>query len=309
MSNKALLELRGLTKKFGARTAVDSLDLSIRKGEIFGFLGPNGAGKSTTIRMILDVARPTSGSIRLFGMSNRRTPAAHRRIGYLSGDMVLDEDLTGRQYLDFVDSVYGGDRAERLNYRHHLAYELELEIDTKIARYSRGNRQKVGLVAAMMHNPDLLILDEPSSGFDPLIQEVFIKLVQEYRQDGGTVFISSHSLGEVQQLCNRVGFIREGKLAGVVAIDELNRTAIKQIRVAADKRVLGELARGAASLKGLTAQKIQPGTLNFTYSGGVRPLLVWLARYDLDDLTIREPELDEVFMTYYQRSTDQGSSE
>lgn len=299
-AKKAVLELKNVTKTFGKFTAVDGLDFAIKKGEIFGFLGPNGAGKSTTIRMILDATRPSSGDIELFGTSSRHTAQVHQKIGYLSGDMVLDDDLTGRQYLDFVASLYQGNQKELADYRHHLAYELELEVDTKISRYSRGNKQKVGLVAALMHNPELLILDEPSSGLDPLMQEVFIRLIQEYRRDGGTVFMSSHSLAEVQKLCDRVAFIRAGKLAGVADIDELNRTAIKQVRLSADREVIAHIVEAAPALSGLTVAEVQGKNLHLRYKGPVRALLQLLAQYELDDVTIREPELDEIFMTYYQ---------
>jgi ABC-2 type transport system ATP-binding protein len=299
-SEPAILELKGVTKHFGSFVAVDNLDLSIQKGEIFGFLGPNGAGKSTTIRMILDATRPSAGSISIFGQSNRRTASSHQRMGYLSGELVIDEDLTGRQYLDFVESLFRGDEKEFTRYRTHLVYELELNVDTKISRYSRGNKQKVGLVAALMHTPDLLILDEPSSGLDPLMQDVFIRLIQEYRQDGGTVFISSHSLDEVQKLCDRVAFIRSGKLAGVANIEELGRTAAKKIHVSAAKEVLIELGRQAASLPGLSATGRKDSEVIYSYSGDTQALLQLLAKFKLDGLTIREPELEEVFMSYYQ---------
>jgi len=303
-----ILELAGVSKQFGPFTAVANVDLSIQKGEIFGFLGPNGAGKSTTIRMILDAVRPSAGTILIFGSSNRRTASLHQKIGYLSGDMVIDEDLTGSQYLDFVGSVYKVDRAKMLQHRTRLVQELELDVAIKISKYSRGNKQKVGLVAALMHTPELLILDEPSSGLDPLMQEVFITLIQEYRAGGGTVFMSSHSLAEVQRLCDRVAFIRAGKLVGVANIDELNQTSVKKVVVTAEAKQLKELAHRASILKGATVGEPNGNELTLTYSGVIQPLLQLLSKYELEDLTIREPELEEIFMRYYQSDDSQLAS-
>ncbi len=304
-SPTAILSLRGVTKRFGDKAAVADVDITVMSGEIFGFLGPNGAGKTTAIKLILDILRPTRGRIELFGLSNRLTTVTHRRLGYLSGEMVLDDDLTGRQYLLFVASSYGGNYDERIKV---LAGQLEADLDVRIGNYSRGNKQKIGLIAAMMHQPELLILDEPSSGLDPLMQEVFIKLIQEYRAGGGTVFMSSHSLAEVQRLCDRVAFIRAGKLVGVAKIDGLNQTSAKKVVVTAGAKQLKELAHRASILKGATVGETSGNALHLTYGGAMQPLLQLLAKYELEDLTIREPELEEIFMTYYQTDDSELAS-
>jgi ABC-2 type transport system ATP-binding protein len=292
-----VLEIRGVSKTFGKFKAVDSMDLSVAKGDIFGFLGPNGAGKTTTIKLVLDVLRPTAGSIQLFGKSNRLTEKTHSHIGYLSGDMVLDDDLTGRQYLDFVARTYGKDYQTQIKV---LAEQLQADLSVKIGKYSRGNKQKIGLIAAMMHSPLLLILDEPSSGFDPLMQEVFIRLAEDYNKAGGTIFMSSHSLAEVQRLCNRVAFIREGKLVGVSDTDELGRSSAKQVRVSASPETLAAVRKAAETLKGLELKDSSEKILKYSYNGPAQPLLKLFAAYPLQDLTIEEPELEEIFMSYYE---------
>jgi ABC-2 type transport system ATP-binding protein len=299
--SNSVLAIRGVTKTFGSMAAVKDIKLEIMTGEIFGFLGPNGAGKTTTIKLILDILRPTTGTIDLFGISNRQTSTTHSRIGYLSGEMVLDDDLTGRQYLAFVGHTYGGDYSERME---ALAAKLQADLDVKIGNYSRGNKQKIGLIAALMHQPDLLILDEPSSGFDPLMQELFIKLIEDYRRVGGTVFMSSHTLAEVQRLCDRVAFIRDGRLVGVTTIDELNQTASKQIRARANHDLIASIKHKAANVTNLKLIESHPTRLTFTYSGDTQSLLRFFADYELDDLTIQEPELEEVFMSYYQEKSE-----
>jgi ABC-2 type transport system ATP-binding protein len=291
-----VLAVRNVSKLFGAKPAVENIDLTVNRSEIFGFLGPNGAGKSTTIKLILDILRPTSGTIELFGIDNRRTVETHSRIGYLSGDMVLDEDLTGRQYLAFVAHAYGGVTDDRIK---TLASSLQADLAVRIGTYSRGNKQKIGLIAAMMHQPELLILDEPSSGFDPLMQEVFIHLIEDYRKAGGTVFISSHTLGEVQRLCDRVGFIRAGRLVGVTDIDDLDASASKQVRVTAPVAQLSKLKSSLHTIKGLKLQDDLPSRCTLSYSGDIQLLLKFLTAFSIEDLTIQEPELDEIFMSYY----------
>ncbi len=295
-----ILAIRGVTKTFGDMSAVKDVDIEITAGEIFGFLGPNGAGKTTTIKLILDILRPTAGTIELFGVSNRLTATTHRRVGYLSGEMVLDDDLTGRQYLEFVGHTYGVDCRARTS---ELAEQLQADLNVKIGAYSRGNKLKIGLISALMHHPELLILDEPSSGFDPLMQELFINLIEDYRRAGGTVFISSHTLAEVRRLCDRVAFIRDGRLVGVTTIDELNRTAAKQIRASASRDLTVVIKHKAASLANLKLIESQPTRLTFTHSGNIQPILRFFAEYKLDDLTIQEPELEEVFMSYYEEKT------
>lgn len=292
-----ILSLHDVSKSFGSFVAVDAVQLEVQQGEIFGFLGPNGAGKSTTIRLILDILRPTSGQVRLFGLPNRQVLQTHRDLGYLSGDMALDNDLTGSQYLEFVHALHGG--------KHHgtisrLSTILEADLSKRIGEYSRGNRQKIGLIAAMLHNPKLLILDEPTSGFDPLIQEKFAELIREYVYEGGTVFMSSHVLAEVQHLCDKVAFINDGRIVATKTVKELLDTKAKRVTFSAPPPEIARIAKAAEKLKGLVLSDKSPESISYTYSGDMQPLLKFAASHKLGDISIREPELDEVFGQYYE---------
>lgn len=295
MANKnVVLDVQKVTKTFGDVQAVRQASFSVQQGDIFGFLGPNGAGKTTTIRMILDILRPTSGKVVLFGDSSLPAHRAHKRIGYLSGDMAMDSDLTGAQYLGFVNALYGGAHQERI---HELAGLLQADLSKKIGSYSRGNRQKIGLISALLHEPELLILDEPSSGFDPLVQETFMQLVREYRDRGGTVFMSSHILSEVQQLCDKVAFIKDGVISGVRTLEELESATAKQIRVVWAN---AKASKTPHTLLGLEKVSHKDLTTTFSYSGDMQVLLAYFAKRPIADITIQEPDLEELFMSYYQ---------
>lgn len=296
MSTHPVIEFKGVTKAFGSKLAVANLDLAVNRGEVYGFLGPNGAGKTTSIRLLLDVLRPSSGEVRIFGESNRNTVSLHSRIGFLSGEMALDGDLTGRQYLSFVGNQYGGPWQKSMV---DLAKRLDLDLSVKIGASSRGNRQKIGLVSALMHKSELLILDEPTSGFDPLVQETFMTLVREYREAGGTVFMSSHILSEVQQLCDRVAFIKDGKLVGVRTLADLQTSATKRVTVRASSKDLTHLIAAAHTLTGLAVARQDEDMAVLSYAGEITPLLKFLAATPISDVTIVEPELEEVFIGYY----------
>lgn len=291
-----IIQINSLTKLFGTKPAVNKISLSINQGEIFGFLGPNGAGKTTTIRMMLDVLRPSDGTITLFGQSNQKTKETHRKIGYLSGEMVIDGDLSGIQYLNFVDHQYGGGSRHRIK---ELANLLHVDLNTRIDSYSRGNRQKIALISAIMHKPELLILDEPTSGFDPLVQETFMSLIKQYQSDGGTVFMSSHILSEVQRLCSRVGFIKDGSLIGVKDITDLRANSSKTIQVSAPETEISKIKAKYKTINGLKVQTSEKTSIAFVYSGDVQSLLKFFGAYQLSDITIAEPELEEIFLDYY----------
>lgn len=291
-----VLSLKGIQKSFGDNRAVDITQLEVHKGEIFGFLGPNGAGKSTTIRLILDILRPDSGTITLFGKDNRNVKLTHRDIGFLSGDMVLDNDLTGKQYLSLVNNLYGGGHEA---VTAELAQKLDAKLDVKIGNYSRGNRQKIGLIAALLHSPQLLILDEPTSGFDPLVQETFADLLRDYVAKGGTVLMSSHILAEVQNLCNRVAFIKGGKIIATTTVSDLLDTSAKRIHISAASGVIRKLHNSYATIAGLSMLESADDKLTFSYTGELQPLLRFFAKEKLRDITIREPELEEIFGQYY----------
>jgi ABC-2 type transport system ATP-binding protein len=291
------ISVKNASKSFAGKPAVSGLDLEVQKGEIFGFLGPNGAGKSTTIRLLLDILRPDSGSIQLLGRSNRETAVLHREIGFLSGDMAMDLDLTGRQYLQFINSLHGG-RFDHATQR--LSELLDADVDKKISEYSRGNRQKIGLIASLLHHPKLLILDEPTSGFDPLIQERFAEIIREYVATGGTVFMSSHILAEVQHLCDRVAFIKEGRIITTTSVKELLDSNAKRVEVMAPASILRSIQKDTSELKGLNLVESHEQRAVFSYSGAIRPLLAYFADKRLTDIVIREPELEEIFGHYYE---------
>lgn len=295
-TSTTVLRLHSVTKQYGARSrGITDISLSVAKGEVFGFLGPNGAGKSTTINTILDLLRPQTGTIQIFGRDHRDHPATLRQqIGYLSGDMETDPTLTGRQYLHFVANLHDSVAQATIN---GLVERLKCDLDKKIRHLSRGNKQKIGLVAALMHDPDLLILDEPTSGLDPLIQAEFNAIIREHQQRGKTTFISSHVLSEVQAICDRVGFIRDGKLIKVSGLDELIREATKRVTVTFAKTVP---KNSLVNLPGAHHVTIDNQTATFHFKGNDNELLRLLAAHPVKDIQISEPDLSDLFMNYYQ---------
>ena len=227
------IQTEGLIKTYGrGNRGLAGLDLEVKTGEVYGYLGPNGAGKSTTIRILLDLIRPTAGRVRVLGLDPRADGVeVRRRVGYLAGDFVVDGRQTGRQLLTYLGNLRGGVAAATVG---ALADRLGLDLDRQIKGLSRGNRQKVGIVQAFMHEPELLILDEPTSGLDPFLQQEFVRLVQAARQRGATVFMSSHVMSEVQQTADRVGIIRDGALVTVESVESLRERAVRSVTVTFD---------------------------------------------------------------------------
>ncbi len=291
------LELKGLTKLYGQSRGVEDLKLSIQPGEVFGFLGPNGAGKTTTIRLIMDFIHATNGTIQVLGLdSHRDVVSVHQQVGYLSSDMALDHQLTGEQYLTYIANLNKHVDRDRLA---QLVQQLQCETNRKIAHLSRGNHQKIGLVAALMHDPDLLILDEPTSGLDPLMQAQFNQLIREHAQRGKTTFMSSHVLAEVQSICDRVGFIREGRLQRVQNLSELMAQSFKYVRLHYQKV---PATKELKKLAGVRKLEVLPQTITLQLAGDPGPLLTWLAKHPPRDLRITEPNLEEMFLEYYEGS-------
>ncbi|WP_182355169.1 ABC transporter ATP-binding protein [Flaviflexus huanghaiensis] len=248
MSDNDAISTRALTKKFGEIVAVDDLDLNVQRGEIFGFLGPNGAGKSTTIGVLLNQLQPTAGSATVLGRDIRTDSLEiRRRVGYVPGDLALYPKLTGREMIEFFAGLRGG---VDMTYVDELAARLDADLSRKVGEYSTGNRQKVGLIQAFMHKPELLILDEPNAGLDPLVQQTFQEMLREVRADGRTVFLSSHTLSEVERVANRVGIIRHGRLVVVESIDVLKRKAIRRLEFEFVKPVPADLFAGLDVLTG-----------------------------------------------------------
>lgn len=298
-NKQVALVIQGLSKHYNAERGISDITLSVAAGEVFGFLGPNGAGKSTTINTILDILRADAGTVRIFGLDHHNdVKQAHARLGYLSGDMETDPSLTGKQYLDFVAHIHGNVSKDQVA---SLVDRLKADLQTKIKHLSRGNKQKIGLIAALMHDPELLILDEPTSGLDPLMQAEFNKIINEYKARGKAVFISSHVLSEVQNVCDRVGFIRSGRLVVVSTLDTLLKKAPRRVSVRfEDSPPISDLQ----TLPGVSQLQRDDGTVYFLFNGDFNALLGVLHKHSLKDLQISETDLEELFMKYYANEKD-----
>ena len=288
----AAIHTRGLCKRYGATLAVDALDLDVREGEVYGYLGPNGAGKTTTIRLLLGVHRPSAGAAQVFGIDCWSDPvAAHRRLAYVAGEPSLWPSLTGAETLDFLGALHGGvDRA----YRDALVKRFDLNAAKKVRALSKGNRQKVTLIAALATRADLLLLDEPTSGLDPLMEVAFRDCVTEARDRGQTVFLSSHVLSEVEALCDRVGILKAGRLADQGTLAEMRHLGARVVEVG----FAGEIPR-LAPLAGVTATTAGPSAVRFEVTGAIGPLIEALAGHPVQSLTSREPSLEEIFLHHY----------
>jgi len=288
------IEAEGLTKFYGRHRGIDEVTFAVAPGEVFGFLGPNGAGKTTTIRALLDLHHPTGGSARLFGLDSQRDSVAIRaRLGNLSGDFGFGRQVSGREALRLLArlrGVEGVGRAEALAARFHA------DLERPLGQLSRGNRQKIGLILATFHEPELLIFDEPTSGLDPLMQEEFLALVAEERERGCTVFVSSHDLDEVQRICDRVGMVREGRLIAVERMVDLLGKAQRKVSVRlANPGSLEDLR----ALPGVSELSVADGRASFEVAGDFDHVLKALAAHHVTDIEAVHPSLEEVFLGYY----------
>jgi ABC-2 type transport system ATP-binding protein len=292
-----IIRTQKLTKSYGPARGIIEVDLEVRPGEVFGFLGPNGAGKTTTIRTILDLIRPTSGQAFVFGIESTADPVAiHKRVGYIPGEFTLYDRLTGGQTLDYFANLRGGvDRA----YQAQLIERFDIDPKRRFKEYSKGNKQKIGLVIALQHRPELLVLDEPTSGLDPLIQQSFYQLVREARHEGRTVFLSSHILSEVERTADRVGIIRDGELAKVDSVEGLRDLAHHQVEL----RFAGPVPTAVFdTLPGVTDVVGEDHTLRMRVNGAMTPVVRAAAQYELLDFVSREPTLEETFLAQYGRT-------
>jgi ABC-2 type transport system ATP-binding protein len=290
----AVIETDHLTKSYGDARGIDDLSLTVRRGDIFGFLGPNGAGKTTTIRTLLDLLHATSGSARLFGCDSHRDSRAIRaRLGNLPGEFTYDDRVTGRDVLELFAKLRGIDSADRTD---ALAERFEANLDRPLRELSRGNRQKIGLIQALFHDPELLILDEPTTGLDPLMQEEFLAVVAEHRDRGATVFLSSHDLDEVERICDRVGIIREGRLVAVEQVEEMRGRACRHVAVRFSHVVEPAVVSRIAGVQEVAADET---TLRFRVQGDLDPVIKAIARHRVLDLEVTRPTLEELFLTYY----------
>ena len=297
----AIIQTEKLTKAYGAYRGIIDVDLEVSQGEVFGFLGPNGAGKSTTIRTLLDLIRPTSGRATVFGIDTTADPVAiHRRVGYLPGEFDLYDKLTGGDTIEYFANLRGGvDRT----YAAELVERLDLDPSRKFREYSKGNKQKVGLVVALQHRPELLILDEPTSGLDPLVQHTFFDIVAEARREGRTVFLSSHVISEVDRTCDRVAIIREGRLVQVGTLDAVRDLAVHHVELHFAESVP---TAPFETLPGVSHVVAEDRTIRLQVAGPVGPVLKAAAGHELVDVVSREPNLEEVFLAQYGRDGDRA---
>ena len=289
-----IIRTERLTKSYGAHRGITELDLDVQPGEIFGFLGPNGAGKTTTMRVLLDLIRPTSGRATVFGIETTADPVAiHRRVGYLPGEFDLYDRLTGAQTIQYFGNLRGGvDKA----YVASLIQRLELDPSRRFKEYSKGNKQKVGLVVALQHRPDLLILDEPTSGLDPLVQQTFFELVREARDDGRTIFLSSHIIAEVDRTCDRVAIIREGRLVQVDRIEAIRALAFHHVELSFSTPVDPTVFSG---LPGVSDVVADGSMVQMRVVGQIGAVIAAAAPYGLVDVVSREPNLEDIFLAQY----------
>lgn len=282
-----------LTKRYGKYRGIESVSFSVEAGEIYGFLGPNGAGKSTTIRTLMNFQKPTSGQALIFGEDSAdHAMQLKSRIGYLAGDFTMYENLTGWQYVSFIAKLRGINENDALP----LAERLEIKLHTKIKTLSRGNKQKIGLITAFMHDPELLILDEPTMGLDPLMQKVFYEMLEEHTAKGKTVFMSSHILSEVQQVCSKVAFMKQGCLAEIIDVNKLKKAGKKQITITKQK---GSKLMQLPAFKDLEVVINEIAKTTFITSEPSKSLLRWLSMQPLLDVTIQDIMLDDIFLELY----------
>jgi ABC-2 type transport system ATP-binding protein len=286
------IQTESLTKRYGETVALDRLDLAVEQGEVYGYLGPNGAGKTTTIRLLLGLHRPTAGRAELFGVDAWDDPVrAHTRVAYVAGEPFLWPSLTSAETLEFLARLRGG---TDVAYRVQLVERFQLDTRKKIRALSKGNRQKVQLIAALATRADLLLLDEPTSGLDPLMEMAFRECAREAKERGQTIFLSSHTLSEVEAVCDRVGILRNGRLVDQGTLEQLRHLSVQTVEVTFAGR-----APELPQLPGVQVASAGANALRFEVSGSVGPLIAALAGHPVATLTSREPSLEEIFLHHY----------
>jgi beta-exotoxin I transport system ATP-binding protein len=293
------IAMTGLSKHYGSARGLFGLDLEIERGEIFGFLGPNGAGKSTTMRLLLDLIRPTSGSARVLGLDSRRDSVEiRRRVGFLPGELALHSRLTGRANLEYLAQLRGGiDR----RVRDSLAERFDAELDRPVRQLSTGNRQKLGLIQAFMHEPELLILDEPIAGLDPLVQRSFHELLGEVTAQGRTVFLSSHTLSEVERVTDRLAILREGRLVVVDSLENLRKVAVQRLEIEFADPVDGSEFR---TIPGVREVQVSGETLTVGFEGSADAVVKAAAAHEVRAIRPRDDDLEDIFLRYYREEPE-----
>jgi ABC-2 type transport system ATP-binding protein len=291
VAEESVIEVGNLKKSFGDTKAVNGISFEVRKGEIFGFLGPNGAGKTTTIRCLMDLLRPDEGEIQIFGRDAQQfAPKLKKRIGYLPGEVSFYGNWTGAEHIEFVEKL-----SQPSPIAKKLIKDFDLDVKFKTKNLSSGNRQKLGLILALMKQPELLILDEPTLGLDPLLQNKTHEILEEASKKGTTVFMSSHNLAEVERACHRVGIIKEGKLIEVESVRELKGKKIYNLTARFPQEAPQDFA-----LPGVEVIKRMPGGVVLRVKGDINPVLAKLKQYELTDIEISHESLEQVFLEFYQ---------
>ncbi len=287
-----IIQIQGLTKKYGATVALDNLDLTVNQGEILGYLGPNGAGKTTTIRLLLGLIKPTSGTATILGKSAWSDPAStHKDIAYISGETNYWPNLTGAETLRFLANIHGSTDFE---YQRELVKKFNFDPDKKVRNYSKGNRQKIALIAALSTRAKLLIFDEPTSGLDPVMAKIFRDEVLAAKQNGQTIFLSSHILDEVEALCDRVGVLRSGTLVELGTLDELRHFSALTIEA-----VFAGTPPDVSHIKNVRDISVQDNRLKCNVSGSINELLQVITKAKPKSLLSRKPSLEELFLALY----------
>jgi ABC-2 type transport system ATP-binding protein len=290
-----VIEIRNLTKTYGKARGISDISFSVQEGEIFGFIGPNGAGKSTTIRTLLSLIYPTSGSATIFGKDTVQfAPEIKKEIGYLPSEVFYYDNMKVKELLNYSASFYKKDCRKRIK---ELAEIMDLDLNKKIDDLSLGNKKKVGIVQGLLHEPKLIILDEPTSGLDPLMQQKFFELLEEENSKGATILFSSHILTEVQRLCNRVAIIKEGKIVTVEKISTLKENTYKKFKV--ETRATPD--PNYFNLTGVNKLEVKGNLTSFLFKGNINEVMKKIADIEITNLWIEEPDLEEIFMHYYEK--------
>ncbi|MBK5210977.1 MAG: ABC transporter ATP-binding protein [Coriobacteriia bacterium] len=292
-----IIEMKHLTKYYGKERGIIDVNLAIEQGEVFGFIGPNGAGKSTAIRTLLGLIRPSSGSATIFGKSCIEFPQIKQDLGYLPSEVFYYDDMRVIDLLEYSASFYDKDCSRRIA---ELADILDLNLKKKIDSLSYGNKKKVGIVQGLLHEPKLIVLDEPTGGLDPLMQQKFFEIIVNENKKGATVFFSSHILSEVQKMCDRVAFIKEGRIIKSEKISDMQDNSYKKIDIKAKTTLSDDLF----TLAGIEGLSVHGNSAEFIFRGDINDILRKISPIDLTNLTIEEPDLEEIFLHYYEHGEE-----
>ncbi len=290
-----VIEIKNLTKSYGKARGIIDVSFNVEEGEIFGFIGPNGAGKSTTIRTLLALIYPTSGSAAVFGKDCVKfAPEISKEIGYLPSEVFYYEKMRVKELLEYSARFYKKDCSKRIKY---LAEAMDLDLKKRIEDLSFGNKKKVGIVQCLLHEPKLIILDEPTSGLDPLMQQKFFDLLLEENKKGATILLSSHILTEVQRLCSRVAIIKEGRIIKVEKISDLTENNYKKFKV----EIKGSFDKDHFKVSGVNKLEVENNTVSFLFKGNINMIIKKLSQIEVSNVWVEEPSLEEIFMHYYEK--------